>query len=220
MTATTVSMNPSRCGGVSPAATTTLKSDLKRSSTVRAAPAVPRSQRRRQAGAPPDATKLMPTGTKTTSVPAAWLASGPGKPGKSVGPTSAPDAASGTINAAAAAPWDGLSALQENPPHPQLKTLLSPPAAIQRQTVQRQTAQHPAEDAPAPIRAPQATPDVRPKRPWRRIAPTATASLPAAHGRPPADHGTTAPASTTEAVASSAADPPHQCGAGGLQRSQ
>lgn len=209
--ATTALMNPNRCGGASPAATTTPKAGPRRSSTGRAAPAVPPSLKKQPAGAPQDATKLSPAGIKTTtSAPVAWLASGLGKLGMSDVPTLAPDERNGTTNAAAAGPLDAQSVLLANPHVQVLKMPLSAPAAVQRQT----------EAAPAPPRAPRATPGVPPNRHWPPTAPAATANPPAAHARPPADLGTTAPGSTTESIATPAADPAHQPGAGGLQRQE
>ena len=129
MTATNVLMNPSRCGGVSPAATTTLKSDLKRSSTGRAAPAAPRSLKRQPAVAPWVATQRIPAGNKTVNAPAAWPASGPEKPVMSNAPILDPDDRSGTINAAAAVLRAALNVLPANPPRPALRMPPSVPAA-------------------------------------------------------------------------------------------
>ena len=208
--ATTVLMNRNRCGVASPAAMMTPKIDQKKSSTVRAAPAVQPSLKKPPAVAPQGATKPIRAGIKTTTnAPAAWRASGPAKPRVSVVPTLDRDVRNGMTSAAAVAPRGDLSVLRANPHHPVLKMRLSAPAAVQRRTG----------DAPARMQAPRATPDVPPNRHWPRTAPAATANPPAAHGRPREDHGTTAPASTTEPIASLAADPAHQPGAGGLQQS-
>jgi hypothetical protein len=138
----------------------------------------------------------------------------PGKPAMNDVPTLAPDGRIERNNAAAAVPWGGLSVLPANalPQEPRMPP--SPQAAVQHRAVRPRTG-----DAPAPTRVPQATPGDLSNRPWRRTGPAATANPPAAHGLRPADRGTTAPASTTEPVASSAADPARQPGAGGLQRS-
>ena len=186
----------------------------KRSSTGRAAPAVPPFLRKPPAVAPQTVIKAIPAGTKTTSAPAAWLASVPAKPGMSDVPTLAPDGRIERNNAVAAVPWGGLSVLPANALLQEPRMPPSPPAAVQRRAVRPRTG-----DAPAPTRTPRATPGDPLSRPWRRTGPAATANPPAAHGLRPADHGTTAPASTTEPVASSAADPARQPGAGGLQRS-
>ena len=211
---TTVLMSPSRCGGASQAVTMTPKNVLKRSSTGRAAPAVPPFLRKPPAVAPQTVIKAIPTGTKTTSAPAAWLASVPAKPGMSDVLTLAPGERIERNNAVAAVPWGGLSVLPANAllQEPRMPPL--PPAAVQRRAVRPRTG-----DAPAPTRTPRATPGDLPNHLLPRTVPAATANPPAAHGLRPADHGTTAPASTTEPVASSAADPARQPCAGGLQRS-
>ena len=212
--ATTALMNPNPCGDASPAGTMTPKSGPRRSFTGRAAPAVPLSQKQQPADAPQDATKPSRAGIKTTmSAPAAWPVSGLEKPGMSDVPTLDPDGQSGTTNAAAVAPWGGLSVLPAHPPLQEQRMQPLPPAAVQRRAVRPRPG-----NAPAPTRAPRATPGVPPKRHSPPTAPAATANPHAVHVHPLADHGTTAPASTTEPVASPAADPAHQPGAGGLQR--
>ena len=212
---TTVLMSPSRCGDVSQAVTMTPKNSLKRSFTGRAAPAVPPFLRKLPAVAPQTVIRAIPAGTKTTRAPAAWLASVPGKPRMNDGPTSAPDERIERSNAAAAVPWGALSVLPAHPLPQEPKMPPSPPAAVQRRAVRPGT-----RDAPAPTRVPRATPGDLPNRPLPRTGRAATANPPAAHGLLPADRGTTAPASTTEPVASLVADPACQPGAGGLQRSQ
>ena len=209
--ATTVLMNPSRCDGASPAETTTPKRGPRRSSTDHAAQAVQPFQRKRPAVAPQDASKAIPGGTKTTNAPAAWPASGPVKPRMSVDPTSDPGGRNGTINAAAAVHWADPNGPPVSLLCPELRMQPSPQAAA----AQRQTA-----DAPAPAQAPRTTPGDPLSRRWPRTGPAATANPPAAHGPHLADRGTTAPASTTEPVASPTADPARQPGVGGLQRSQ
>ena len=212
---TTVLMSTSRVGGASQAATMTPKNGLKRSSTGRAAPAAPPFLRKPPAVDRQTVIRAIPAGTKTTSAPAAWLASAPAKPGMNDAPTLAPDGRIETNNAAAAVPWGGLSVLPANALLQEPRMPPSPPAAVQRRAVRPRTG-----EAPAPTRTPRATPGDLPNRPLPRTDPAATANPPAAHGPRPADRGTTAPASTTEPVASSAADPARQPGAGGLQRSQ
>ena len=211
---TTVLMSPSRCGGASQAVTMTPKNGRKRSSTDRTAPAVPPFLRKPPVVAQQTVIRAIPAGTKTTSAPAAWLASAPAKPGKSNVLTLAPGERIERNNAAAAVPWGGLSVLQANALLQEPRMPPSPPAAVQRRAVRPRTG-----DAPAPTRTPRATPGDPLSRPWRRTGPAATANPLAAHGPRPADHGTTAHASTTEPVASLAADPARQPGAGGLQRS-
>ena len=170
---TTVLMSPSRCGGASQAVTMTPKNGQKRSSTGRAAPAVPPFLRKPPAVAPRGATKQIPAGIKTTmSAPAVWPVSGPEKPRRNNVRTSAPDVRKGTTNAAAAGPWGARSVLPESPLLRELKMPPSPPAAVQRRAVQRRT-----EGVPAPTRAPRATPGVLRNRPWPRTAPP--------HSRPP-----------------------------------
>ena len=211
---TTVLMSPSRCGGASQAVTMTPKNGPKRSSTGRAAPAVPPFLRKPPAVARQTVIRAIQAGSKTMSAPAAWLVSALEKPGMSDVPTLAPDGRIETNNAAAAVPWGGLSVLPANALLQEPRMPPSPPAAVQRRAVPRRTG-----DAPALTRVPRATPGDLPNRPLPQTGPAATASPPAAHGLRPADRGTTAPASTTERVASSAADPARQPGAGGLQRS-
>ena len=212
---TTVLMSPSRCGGASQAVTMTPKNGRKRTSTDRAAPAVPPFLRKPPAVAPQTVIRAIPAGNKTKSAPAAWLAFVPEKPGMNDAPTLAPDGRIETNNAAAAVPWGGLSVLPANAllQEPRMPPL--PPAAVQRRAVRPRTG-----DAPAPTRTPRATPGDLQNRPLPRTDPAATANPLAAHDLSPADRGTTATASTTEPVASPAADPAHQPGAGGLQRSQ
>ena len=214
---TTVLMSPSRCGGASQAVKMTPKNGLKRSSTGRAAPAVPPFLRKPPAVARRTVIRAIPAGPKTTSAPAAWLDSVPAKPGMSDVPTLAPDGRIERNNAVAAVPcvpWGGLSVLQAHPLPQEPRMPPSPPAAVQRRAVRPRTG-----DAPEPTRTSRATPGDPLSRPWRRTGPAATANPPAAHGLRPADRGTTAPASTTEPVASSAADPARQPGADWLQRS-
>ena len=209
---TTVLMSPSRCGGASQAVTMTPKNVLKRSSTGRDAPAVPPFLRKQPAVAPQTMIKVIPAGNKTTSAPAAWLASELAKPGMSDVSTLAPGEPIERSNAVAAVQWGGPSVLPVHPPPQGPRMQPSRPAAVQRRAVRPRTG-----DAPASTRVPQATPGDPLSRPWPRSGPAATANLLAAHGPRPAHHGTTAPASTTEQVASSAAHPARQPGAGGLQ---
>ena len=211
---TTVLISPSRCGGAFQAVTMTPKNGLKRSSTGRAAPAVPLFLRKPPAVAPRTVIKAIPAGSKTTSAPAAWLAFAPAKPGMKDVPTLAPDVRIEMNNAAAAVPWGALSVLPANALLQEPRMPPSPQAAVQRRVVPHRTG-----DAPAPTLTPRATPGDLPNRPLPRTGPAATANPPGAHGPRPADRGTTAPALTTEPVASSAADPACQPGAGGLQRS-
>ena len=211
----TVLMSPGRCGDASRAVTVTPKNGLERSSTGRAAPAVPPFLRKPPAVAPQTVIREIPAGNKTTSAPDAWLASVPEKPGMNDVPTLAPDAQNEKNNAAAAVPWGGLSVLPAHPLRQEPKMSPLPPAAVQRRAVRPRT-----RDAPAPTRVPRPTTGDLPSRPLPQTGPAATANPPAAHGPRPADRGTTAPASTTEPVASLVADPACQPGAGGLQRSQ
>ena len=212
---TTVLMNLNQCDAASPAAMMTLKTGPKKSSTGRVAPAVPPFLRKPPAVAPQDLIKAIPAGSKTMNAPAAWLASAPAKPRMNDAPTLAPEGRIETNNAAAAVRWGALSVLPANPLPQEQKMPPSPPAAFQRRAVRLRTG-----GAPAPMRVPRVTPDDPRNRHWLRTGPAVTANPPAAHGPRPADRGTTAPASTTEPVASPAADPARQCGAGGLQRSQ
>ena len=212
---TTVLMSPSRCGGASQAVTMTPRNGLKRSFTGRAAPAALPFLRKPPAVARQTAIRAIPAGTKTTSAPAAWLASAPAKPGMNDAPTLAPGERIERNNDVAAGPWGALSVLPANALLQEPRMPPSPQAAVQRRVVPHRTG-----DAPALTRTPRATPGDLVNRQSPRTGPAATANPPGAHGPRPAVRGTTAPASTTEPVASSAADPARQPGAGGLQWSQ
>ena len=211
---TTVLMDPSHCGVAFQAVTMKPKNGLKSSSTGRAGLAVQQFLRKQPAVAQQTVIKEIPAGNKTTSAPAAWLASALAKSGMNNAPTLAPDGRIERNNVAAAVPWGGLSVLPANAPHQEQKMPPSPPAAVQHRGVRPRTG-----DAPAPTRVQPATPGDPLNRPWPRTGRAATANPPAAHGLRPTHRETTAPASTTEPVASSAAYPARQPGAGGLQQS-